>query len=339
MIPHNLPMLGPDEQSATARVLASGWVAQGPEVDAFEQGLCRFLGLPEGHAVVVSSGSAALYLALWALGGQGRRVGLPVYACAALRNAVGLVGGTPVYLDCADGSPNLDVALADRAGLDILIAPSMYGLPVPVRQQRGYAVVEDVAQSLGAAVSGERIGIRGEVGICSFYATKLMTTGGQGGAVVSRDRTLIDAVRDYRQFDCRPDRELRFNFQMTDLQAAVGRVQLERLPDFILRREQLFSIYQRAGLDLLDDPQTEPVRYRAVLRTVVADKVIAALAEAGVRAIVPVERWELLDDAARYPVAAALTGQTVSLPLYPSLADADAVRIAAIVKAAIKEAA
>lgn len=333
-IPHNLPTLGADEITATSRVLASGWVAQGAEVEALEQQLCRFLDLPDGHVVAVSSGSAALYLALWALEGRDKRVAMPVYACAALRNAVGLVEANPVYLDCAPGSPNLDPANVAVSNADILIAPSMFGLPVELPLMRNCRIVEDLAQALGAAVDGMRIGLRGEIGICSFYATKLITTGGQGGAVISRDRALIDAVRDYRQFDCRADHNLRFNFQMTDLQAAVGRVQLERLPEFLARREELFGIYRMAGLNLLDStiPGHQPVRYRAVLKCDAPDRVIGALAQQGIRAIVPVERWELLDDAERYPVAAGLTESCVSLPLYPSLSDTDATRIARIAK-------
>lgn len=335
MIPHNLPTLGLEEQAAASRVLASGWVAQGSEVEAFENELCRFFNLPEGHAVAVSSGSAALFLALWALDGRNQRVGLPVYACAALRNAVGLVGGKCVYLDCEKGSPNVDMSAAVRSGVDILIAPSMFGIPVDLPDTGNIRVIEDIAQSLGAMVSSERIGLRGEIGTCSFYATKLMTTGGQGGAVISRDKALIEKVRDYREFDCRNDTKLRFNFQMTDMQAAVGRVQLGKLPAFLEQRNQLFEIYREAGLDLLGSTVAEtiqPVRYRAVMRCAEPMRLIETLQHNGVRAIVPVERWELLDEPEKYPMADGLTSTTISLPIYPALAASDAQRIAKIAK-------
>jgi perosamine synthetase len=332
MIPHNLPTLGLEEQAAATQVLASGWVAQGPEVEAFENELCNFFGLSDGHAVAVSSGSAALFLALWVLDGKSQRIGLPVYACAALRNAVGLVDGKCVYLDCKEGSQHVDMTAAAKAGVDILIAPSMYGIPMDIPDTGNIRVIEDIAQSLGAMVSGKRIGLRGEIGICSFYATKLMTTGGQGGALISSDRALIEKVRDYREFDCRDDAKLRFNFQMTDLQAAVGRVQLNRLPEFILRRERWFAIYQDAGLDLLDDSTSgvQPVRYRSVMRCTEPNRVIAALALAGIRAIVPIEERELLDDSTHHPAALALANTTVSLPTYPMLRENDVVRIARI---------
>jgi perosamine synthetase len=335
MIPHNLPTLGLEEQSAASRVLASGWVAQGPEAEAFENELCRFLDLPDGHAAAVSSGSAALYLALWVLGGKGKLVGLPVYACAALRNAVGLVDGKGVYLDCEAGTPNVDMSAAARAAIDILIAPSIFGIPVDLPDARNFMVIEDLAQSLGAMIGGNRIGVRGEVAICSFYATKLMTTGGQGGAVISHNKALIEAVRDYRQFDCRNDTKLRFNFQMTDMQAAVGRVQLGKLPAFLEQRERLFGIYREAGLDLLGSATVEPsrpVRYRAVMRCAEPMRLVKALQDKGIRAIVPVERWELLDAPERYPVADELARTSVSLPIYPALAAGDAQRIAGIAK-------
>jgi perosamine synthetase len=334
MIPHNLPTFGLDEQAAASRVLKSGWVAQGAEVASFENELCQFFDLPKGHAVAVSSGTAALYLALWALDGKSKRIGLPVYACAALRNAVGLIDGQCVYLDCEEGSPNVDVSSAIRAGLDILIAPSMFGIPVDLPNTRNFKVVEDIAQALGAMASGEKIGLRGDVGICSFYATKLMTTAGQGGAVISRDKALIDKVRDYRQFDCREDAKLRFNFQMTDLHAAVGRVQLKKLPVFLEQRDQIFKIYSEAGLDFLGsaDSSTRPTRYRAVMRCSKPSRMIEILKENGVGAIVPIERWELLDIPEKYPMAEQLTRLTLSLPIYPLLSVGDINKIATIAK-------
>ena len=336
MIPHNQPSLGMDEQAAAARVLGSSWVAQGPEVEAFENELCRFFGLPDGHALVVSSGSAALYLALWALDGQGKKIGMPVYSCAALRNAVGLVGGNNVFLDCSEDSPNVDIAQASRSDIDILIAPSMFGIPAALPEVRNYQVIEDLAQSLGAKIGGEHIGLRGELGICSFYATKMITSGGQGGAVISRDKALIDKLRDFREFDCRDDALLRFNFQMTDLQAAVGRVQLSRLPSFIDQRERWFALYRHAGLDLLDDRTSDmqPVRYRSVMRCEDPGRVISALAAEGIRAIVPIEASELLEAPANFPIARTLTNTTVSLPIYPGLRKDDVARIARIAREA-----
>lgn len=334
MIAHNLPTLGLEEKASATRVLGSGWVAQGTEVEAFENELCEFLDIPSGHAVAVSSGSAALYLALWALDGGCKRIGLPVYACAALRNAVGLVNGECVYLDCARDTPNVHINAANEANIDILIAPSMFGIPVELPDRTHFKVIEDIAQSLGAMVSGKRIGLRGELGICSFYATKLMTTGGQGGAVIGLDKKIIDRIRDYREFDCRDDSKLRFNFQMTDLQAAIGREQLKKLPIFLTKRNQIFEIYRNAGLQMLDGSSDliQPVRYRAILHSNKPFNIIKSLQKNGVRAIVPIEQWELLDNSEKYKNANQSTLNMVSLPIYPLLNKNDAKLIAKISK-------
>jgi len=123
----------------------------------------------------------------------------------------------------------------------------------------------------------------------------MITSGGQGGAVISRDKELIDRIRDYREFDCRDDVNLRFNFQMTDLQAAIGRAQLKKLPLFIQKREQILSIYRSAGLDLLDagSATNHTVRYRAVMRCRDPINIIQRLVVNSVKDIVPIERKKL----------------------------------------------
>ncbi|CAN5233215.1 DegT/DnrJ/EryC1/StrS family aminotransferase [soil metagenome] len=339
MIPHNKPTLGEEETLAASRVFASGWLAQGMEVEHFENELCAFLGLPAGHAVALSSGTAALFMSLWVLQAKGKCVAFPAYACAALPNAVAMAGATECVLDVAAGSPNLDLQIAARSGADILIAPHMYGLPMDLSKLDNIAVIEDCAQSLGAKVNGIAAGLQTGVGIFSFYATKLITTGGQGGALISRDKSLVDQVRDYREFDCRRDGKHRFNFQMTDLQAAVGRAQLVKLPDWLAQRARLFAIYRDAGLDLLDveaGQKIEPVRYRAVVKTSEPQRVVAALADKGVKAIIPLEDCELLGDGKKFPHALALTRSTVSLPVYPTLAEHDAEKIAHIVRGIVR---
>jgi len=188
----------------------------------------------------------------------------------------------------------------------------------------------DAFLDLGAAhaVAGAPVGVNGHVGIFSFYATKMITSGGQGGMLVSRDRGLADAARDYRQFDGRHDRKPRFNFQMTDLQAAIGRVQLRKLPGFVARRDEIFARYRAAGFDLLDEKSHGvPVRYRSIVRTESPRAIIDKLAQYDIKAIVPVEDWELLDAADQYPNAAALTRTTVSLPTYPLLSDEELSRV------------
>ncbi len=331
MIPHNRPTIGDEERLAVERALSSHWLAQGREVEAFENEVCSFLGLPPAHAVAVSSGSAALYIALWALGAKRKTVALPVYACTAMPNAVALAGGTPRFLDVAAAGPNVDPATLASENADIAVAAHMFGIPA-VLSRKDIPLIEDCAQAFGARVGGVAAGLQGDIGVYSFYATKLMTAGGQGGMVVSKDRALIDVMRDYRAFDQREDRSPRFNFQITDLQAAVGRAQLGKMPAFIARRAEIFARYRDMGFPLLDAPApAAPVRYRAVVKTTRPEAVIAALAAKDIRAIVPVETRELLDTPASYPAAEALTRTSVSLPLYPTLTGADVDHILAAV--------
>jgi perosamine synthetase len=330
LIAHNRPTLGLEEQHAADRVLAGGWVAQGREVEAFENELCGYLGLPEGHAVAVSSGTAALFLALWLLDARDSAVACPVYACSALVNAIRLAGAMPHFVDTAADSPNIDPSKLARATAGFAIIPHMFGMPVDVSAatRNGVVVIEDCAQAIGASFAGAPVGIGGQVGIFSFYATKMITSGGQGGMLVSRDRGLADAARDYRQFDGRHDRKPRFNFQMTDLQAAIGRVQLRKLPGFVARRDEIFARYRAAGFDLLDEKSDgAPVRYRSIVRTESPRAIIDKLARHDIAAIVPVEDWELLAPADQYSNAAALTRTTVSLPTYPSLSDQERSRV------------
>lgn len=334
MIEHNRPSLGEVEAKAAADAINSGWVARGPQVRALEEELCMWLGLAPDCAAVVSSGTAALFLTLQALHANAALVALPAYTCSALRNAVGMAQAMPHYLDTALESPNADAHGINNSTCEIAIAAHMYGLPIDLRAvDSRIKLVDDAAQAMGASVAGRFAGTRGAAGIFSFYATKMMTTGGTGGAVVSNDPSLIEEIQDYLDFDCRRDERLRFNFQLGDVQAAIGRVQLARVPAFLARREEIYNAYAACGVNMLDSEHSEtiqPARYRAVVRTDRQRELISALASAHVRAIVPTEEWEL--PSGEFPNATRLAHSTVSLPIYPSLGAADVARICEILK-------
>lgn len=329
MTPHNRPTMGEQEAAAAQRVLASGWLAQGAEVAAFEGEMAQWLGIPAAHAVAVSSGSAALYLALLAGQAAGCPVAAPAYSCRSVWNAIELARATPQWLDCAPGQPNAAPATASAG---VRIAAHMFGIPQRLQPREGLFLVEDCAQAIGARVDGQAVGLQGDVGVFSFGATKPFTSGGQGGMLVARSADVAAFLRAARDYDCVPDAVPRFNFQMTDLQAAIGRVQLARFPEFMAQRAELFAIYRAAGLDLLDsdDPAVQPLRFRAVLRCPRPRALQEHLAAHGIRAIVPVETAELLDAPGRLPHAQALCTGTLSLPLYPTLGTEEAARIAAL---------
>jgi perosamine synthetase len=154
---------------------------------------------------------------------------------------------------------------------------------------------------------------------------------------VSRDSGVIDAVRRARDYDALPDASRRFNFQMTDLQAAIGRAQLRKLPGFLERREAIWRRYRAAGAVLLDGetPGARPVRFRAVVRTRSAVRWRQQLERAGVQTIIPVTAAELLAPASVLPNAHGLARETVSLPIHPGLSDQDVDRIEAAIRALV----
>jgi perosamine synthetase len=323
MIEHNKPTIGIKEEEAVIRVLKSRCLVGGNETEEFENEFCDFIGLPKGHAIAVSSGTAALYLALWILEGDKKTITFPGYVCSALRNATNMIGGNEEILDIKKESPNIKFEGIKKESIAII--PHMYGIPVDVTKIQNMNIIEDCAQSLGAKINGISVGLHGNAGIFSFYATKLMTSGGHGGMYVSKDKKLVDRVKDYREFDYRHDQKKRFNFQMTEIQAAIGREQLKKLPKFLERREEIFQKYKKAGLELLDVGKNQnhlsPVRYRAVIKTEEPNKIIKSLESVGVKAIVPTEDWELLGKHELLPNAVELSRKTVSLPIYPTLTD------------------
>lgn len=324
MIPHNRPTIGEEEEIAATRVLRNGWLAQGEEVEKFENEFCDFLGLPHGHAVALSSGTASLFLALHVLNAENKKILFPGYVCSALRHAVSMANGKEQLVDISSNSPNISDSDIKTTEYDISIIPHMYGLPVNFEKNTN-CIIEDCCQSLGAKVNDEFVGLKGDIGIFSFYVTKLMTSGGQGGMLISKKKEIVDQARDYREFDLKNDSKKRFNFQMTDLQAAIGREQLKKLPSFLKRRNEIFNIYKNAGLELIDDEDVniQPIRYRAIMKTSNPREIINSLNLADIKAIIPTEDWEILGPSSLFPNGLKLSRETVSIPLYPSLTNSE----------------
>ncbi len=329
MIPHNRPTLGHEESQAAARVLSSGWIAQGEEVLALEQEFGEYINLPAENVVAVSSGSAALYMSLTIANAKNKYVSASAYSCRSIFNAIQLSGGIPNFLDVEEASVN---ASLKKSNADIYIIAHMFGLPdLNVEKKRSYFLVEDAAQALGATIKNIQVGLFGGIGVFSLGATKIITSGGQGGIIISKNRDISDLARKIRDYDSIVDTIPRFNFQMTDIQAAIAREQLKKLPEFIFRRAEIFKKYQSAGLPLIDntDKDIKPVRFRAVLLSD-AKNIISCqenLLAKGIKSIIPVREEELLMPSMSVPNAAKLTHKTLSIPIYPSLSDNDVDRV------------
>jgi len=322
MIPHNKPSSAPKEQDYIVQVLQSHHLVNGIFTKAFEDTICDYLKLPHDHAVAVSSGSAALYISLLLLNAQAKSVAMPSYVCGSLRQATILAGAKSNILDIIPDFPQIAQDALDKSQSDILINPYLYGLASKLPRFDG-PIIEDCAQALGASIEGNLLGVQGDIGILSFYATKLLTSGGHGGMIISKQKSLVDKARDFIQFDMQKGDKLRFNFSMTEIQAAMGLAQLEYYGQFLQKRETIWDIYQSYELPLLDNPDsnTQNVRFRAIIRTHKPQHLIAHLASKNIKAIVPIEDWELLDPNAEN--AKSLSHTSVSLPIYPDLQDAE----------------
>ncbi|HKB25181.1 MAG TPA: DegT/DnrJ/EryC1/StrS aminotransferase family protein [Methylomirabilota bacterium] len=337
MIPHSRPTLSEEDAERVARVVRSGRLAQGEEVAGFEAELARRLGVPA--AAAVSSGSAALELALRAAGaGTGDEVVVPTYACDALHHAVTRCGATPVLADADPetlGPSPKDAARRRTRRTRAVVVVHPFGLAVGLEEflALGVPVIEDCAQAIGAVADGRPAGSRGALAVCSFYATKLLTTG-EGGAVAG-PAAPVARVRDARDYDEREDLAPRFNYKLTDMQAALGRSQLARLDAFVARRRAVAARYRAAlaGVGRCHVPADlgeRHVYHRFVVRVErPLGPLIARLAARGIAArrpvFRPIHRALGLDG---YPEADRLWETCLSLPCYPLLSDAEADAVA-----------
>jgi dTDP-4-amino-4,6-dideoxygalactose transaminase len=245
-----------------------------------------------------------------------------------LLNAVNFVGAAPVLAEIDPETYNLDPEdvkkrLTDRT--KAIIVPHIFGLSADLDDllALNVPVIEDCAQAVGSTYRRQYVGTFGEASIFSFYATKVMTTG-EGGMVVSNSKGLIDRIKDLREYDNRDDYKIRYNYKMTDIQAAIGLAQLDRIEMFIERRREIAKSYNEAfdplGLQL--PPQdSSHIYYRYVIGVGVnADPLIQTFRKQGIGCArpvyLPLHRYLNLGGYSRTEKA---WEQTVSIPIYPSL--------------------
>lgn len=346
MIPHSRPTFGPEEKRACARVLDSCQIAQGEKVAEFERGFCRLTG--RRYAIAVNSGSAALSLALRALGIEaGHEVIVPSYNCAALLHALDSVGASARVVDIDPDDYNLSVLGTRRAlsrKIKAVIVPYLFGRAARIREflKLGLPVIEDGTQSLGAHDGGRPVGSFGEISIFSFYATKMITTG-EGGMLLTDSGRLAGALRDMRDYDKKERYGFRTNSKMTDLQAAIGIEQLKKLPSFIRARRKIARNYDRvfAGLNVTR-PCADRARDHVYFRYVLAVRPDAGgflrkLRRAGIDAkrpvFKPLHRYLGLPDG-DFLVTARAMREVCSVPIYPAMNEKECGRVIRAVREA-----
>jgi perosamine synthetase len=269
MIPVARPSIGEAEERAVLEVLRSGWITQGPRVAEFESAFSAYVGCR--HAVAVSSCTTALQLALLAQGiGPDDEVICPSLSFIATANSIASTGATPVFCDIDLATYNLDPALVEMQITDrtrAILVVHQIGLPAEmnalaqVAGHYGIPIIEDAACAIGSAYEGNLIGRPiGRMACFSFHPRKILTTG-EGGMITTNEHELAERLRRLRQhamslsdvarhnaktvametYD-----EVGYNYRMTDMQAAIGLVQLHRLPGFLARRRALAANYTHA---------------------------------------------------------------------------------------------
>ncbi len=340
--------VGDDETEAVMRVLRSGRLVQGEEVAAFED---EFAALVGGRiCVAVNSGTSALHLGLLAAGiGPGDEVVVPSFTFAATANAVVMAGATPVFADIEPETFCLDpdsVAAAVTSRTAAVIPVHLYGHPAPwdglegVAERHGLLVLEDAAQAHGASYDGTPVGALGDVAAFSFYATKNMTTG-EGGMVVCRDEETARRVRLLRNqgMEQRYRNEIAgLNNRMTDLAAAMGRVQLRQLGGWNEERRAVAAAYdeQLAGVVApVVAAKAEPVWHQYTVRATDRDQLAARLDSRGIDSAVyypvPTHRLPAYETDVELPETERATREVLSLPMRPGLTDDEVARVVAAV--------
>lgn len=255
-IPVSEPLLGPPEREALARCIDEGWISsEGPQVRRFEESMAGLVG--RRHGIAVANGTAAIDVAVAALGiGPGDEVIVPSFTIISCVLQVVRSGAVPVFVDVDPVSWNVDVDQVARSITSrtrAMIVPHLYGLAADMdalqslADHHGIHVIEDAAEAHGLRLHDRPCGSFGTLSTFSFYPNKLVTTG-EGGMVVTDDDRLADRCRSLRNLCFEPERrfvhrELGWNYRMTNLQAAVGLAQLERLDDVVSRKRHIGHRY------------------------------------------------------------------------------------------------
>jgi len=374
-LPFDRPDIGEEEIAAVAEVLRSGWITTGPRTQEFERRFADYVGA--SHALALNSCTAAMQVALaaWGIGPGDEVIVSPLTFCSTLHVIVHL-GATPVLADVSPDDYNLDperVAETITPRTRVLLPVHLAGLPCRIERllelarSHGLKLLEDAAHAVGAQVGGRMVGSLGDATAFSFYATKNLTTA-EGGMLTSEDGGFIERARLWHLHGFSRDAWKRytaegswrydvllpgFKANMTDLQAAIGLVQLDKLERNLARRAEIAARYTAAFSrlpELIPAPQARPgdrhAHHLYILRLnlerlrIGRDRFFEELKGRGVGAsvhFIPVyhftwyrQRFGWQPD--RFPATEAVFASALSLPCYPRLSDAEVERVIAAVE-------
>jgi perosamine synthetase len=339
------PDLGEEELAAVAAVFESGQLTMGPRVAEFEAGLAEACEVE--HAVAVSSGTAALHLAVLALGiGPGDEVLVPSYTFPATANVVAMVGATPVLVDVDPETMNVNPqAVADSVTerTRAVLVVHLFGRParweeIQAAVPEGVTLVEDAAGALGAWRGDRACGGLGRLGCLSFHPRKIVTTG-EGGAVTTNDDELAEAIRTMRHHGWRgtdmPAPGL--NYRLPDILCAVGSSQLRRLDALLEERERLAAAYTERLAELVQTPSADAGDRHGLQAYVVQldrrDRALDALHEAGIQAQIgtyALHRLAAYQAQGHFPGADTAFERALALPFHNRLTEEDLERVCSV---------
>ena len=360
-IPIYQPALTGREREYVNDCLDSTWISsKGKYISRFEEGFARSVGV--GHAASVCNGTVALHLALVALGiGPGDEVIVPTLTYIASVNAIAYTGALPVFVDALPDTWQMDPADVERkltARTRAIMAVHLYGHPCDMdslcalAQARGVFLVEDCAEAIGTRYRGRHVGGFGDIGTFSFFGNKTITTG-EGGMVVSNDRTMHERMVHYKGQGLAAHREywhdvIGFNYRMTNICAAIGLAQLEQVDGFLARKREIAERYQRnlAGSGVVFHAETPGVTHSYWMCSILVEReqqrepLRESLAAAGIETrpvFYPVHTMPMYANPfQRHPVAENLGWRGINLPSWPGLADAQVDRICDAILAFLK---
>jgi perosamine synthetase len=372
MIPINKPILGSEERDEVAKVLESGIVTnrlgEGPMNKAFQKELADYLGVK--HVLTVSSGTAALHSALLAMGVKtSDEIIVPPFTFVATANVALLAGARPVFADIDPRTYSLEPAQFKKAitkKTKAVIPVHLYGHPadmdpiIEIAEEKGIAVIEDCAQSIGSLYKGKATGSLSDIGCFSFYASKNMTTG-EGGAVATNDDELAERIWKIRRHGEKEEYQcemLGHNYRMPEIEAAIGRVQLRKLPSFLEARARNASALTeglRETVTSLDPPVVkEWAKHSWYLYTtrvvngrssVARNDLVQKLADNGIAAAAYYESPIHLSPyytrtygyrMGNFPASEKAADEVLSLPCHPAVTSEDVTRIIDVLASILK---
>jgi perosamine synthetase len=376
-IPLARPELGPREEELLLEVVRSGALSLGPKLEQFERDFADWLG--DGYALAVSSGTAALHLGVRAMGwSEGDEIITSPLSFVASTNCLLYEGAKPAFCDIDPVTLTLDPELVDDAVGEStagILPVHIFGYPVDlpalekIASEHELGMLEDACQALGAIDRlGRKVGMAGNIATFAFYANKQMTTG-EGGVLITPDEDVAERVRSERNQGRAPDMEqvehdrLGFNYRLSDLHAAIGIAQLERLGEILNARENVAALYRERLTQLGAEPAGEDDEHDIVLPCenrgderrswfvfcvqlpVGSDRdaVIASLASNGIASkaylpcihLLPPYRERFGFEGGEFPIAERVADRSLALPFFTSMTESQVDRVCTVLGEAL----